>query len=437
MKLHQKIIIAGVCILGLVLHLNRYTYYPQRGASSDEYTYSFMGVSLLTRGIPSSWSNFSPYQQTKHYDLTIDHIYFWMVEPYFDHPPLNGLLVGAWAILNGQDSFEKIQLQTIRLVPIALSVLTTLLIFLIGRAIKDFKTGVWAGLIFATSTIMVMNTRVVFAENLLTPLFLLGIYLYSNVKKTISTKTTIVLGVLAGLAFWTKEAGLSVGGTFLLLFLMDRQKRKHILLFIGCIALSVLLYIAYATHYNAKLFWDILAMQSARPIGPQTLLLLLTKPIIVNKVFYDGWYLLGFLCLFFLFTDIRRYKLIVIPGFIYLLFQLVGINREGEMGWYMIPMFPFFALATSTVACEYLVKRNFVLMLFLVIVGFSFVQNLYEPSFGLTPTVYRVLVALLLGPAFALYLAASDRLWKKYAQLTFYTLIFISALQTYWYVHPA
>ncbi|MEK7499991.1 MAG: hypothetical protein AAB649_05295, partial [Patescibacteria group bacterium] len=147
MKLHQKIIIAGICILGLALHLNRYTYYPQRGASSDEYTYSFMGVSILTRGIPSSWSNFSPYQQTKHYDLTIDHIYFWMVEPYFDHPPLNGILVGAWAIMNGEGTFEKIQLKTIRLVPIALSIATTLLIFLIGRAIKDFKTGFWAALI--------------------------------------------------------------------------------------------------------------------------------------------------------------------------------------------------------------------------------------------------------------------------------------------------
>lgn len=178
-------------------------------------------------------------------------------------------------------------------------------------------------------------------------------------------------------------------------------------------------------------------MQSSRPIGSQTLLLLLTKPIIVNKVFYDGWYLLGFLCLFFLFTDVRRYKVVVIPAFTYLLFQLVGINREGEMGWYMIPLFPFFALAPAIIAREYLVQRNFILILFLLIVGLSYIQNLYEPAFGLTPAIYRLLLILLLGPAFALFLCASDELWKKYAKLTFYVLLFIGALQTYWYVHPA
>ena len=88
-------ILLMICVLfaGLLLRLNNYSVYPQRGATSDEYSYSFLGVSLLTKHVPISWSAVSAYKNRS--DLTIKNLYFPIVSPYFDHPPLNGLLVGG------------------------------------------------------------------------------------------------------------------------------------------------------------------------------------------------------------------------------------------------------------------------------------------------------------------------------------------------------
>lgn len=437
MNVRQTLTVIAILLLSLLLHLHKYNQYPQRGASSDEYTYSFMGLSLLTQGVPSSWSNFVPYTQVKHYDLTIDHLYFWMVEPYFDHPPLNGILVAAWALVHGENSFEKITLSTIRLVPIALSVVTTFFIFLLGKTLFSYQAGIWSMLVYATSTIMVMNTRVVFAENLLTPLFLCAIYIYSRIKKSMSTKVALVLGLIAGLSFWTKEAGVTVFATLFFLFLKDRLKLKPILITTSVMVLSVLFYIGYGMYYNTKVFWEILSLQSTRIIGPDTLHLLMTKPIIVNKVFFDGWYILGFVALFFILLDTKKYKLIAIPACMYLLFQLVGINREGEMGWYMIPMFPFFSLSIGALAAAYLSKRNLFIILVVLFVGLSYVLNLFEPAFGLNSTAYRILFSLLFAPPLITYLFANDRWVGRWNTFWFALLLCIGAIQTYLYIHPA
>ena len=65
----RYIFIACIVLLGFFLKLHNYTVYPQRGATSDEYTYSFLGLSLLTKHIPISWSYFSAYKHRE--DLTI------------------------------------------------------------------------------------------------------------------------------------------------------------------------------------------------------------------------------------------------------------------------------------------------------------------------------------------------------------------------------
>src|SRR3989304_7973425 len=165
----KQILFVVLILLGsLVLRLHNYTVYPQRGATSDEYSYSFQGVSLLTQGIPISWSAFTAYRNR--FDLTIDTIYFPMVSPYFDHTPLNGIVTGGWAILFGENSFEKITLGTIRLVPIILSMISSVLVFLLAQRLYGYDTGIWALVIYASVTTFVMNGRVVLAENLIAPI---------------------------------------------------------------------------------------------------------------------------------------------------------------------------------------------------------------------------------------------------------------------------
>ena len=252
-RFRTALIILILCT-GLLLRLHNYAIYPQRGASSDEYTYAFLGVSLLTKHVPISWSAFTAYKNVTH--LTIDNLYFPIVSPYFDHPPLNGLVVASWSILFGQDTFEEISLQTIRLVPIFLSMISSILVFLLGFRLYNFKIAIWALLIYSTATIFVMNGRVVFAENLLTPLVLLTIYLFSSFKKHLTTKKVLLLSLFCGLSFWTKELGIVTFLSILYLFISEKMKHKYTLLLTGTSIFIILLYIVYGIYYDKNLFFS-------------------------------------------------------------------------------------------------------------------------------------------------------------------------------------
>lgn len=433
MKHAHTTLLILIFVLALVLKLHNYAVYPQRGATSDEYTYSFMGVSLLTLGVPISWSNFNIYKNT--YELIIDNLYFPMVFPYFDHPPLNGLLVGAWALINGQNTFPKIQLSTIRLVPIALSMISALLVYLLTKRWYDNRTALWSLLIYTTATTFVINGRVVFAENLLTPILLFSLYLYT-IQRVIKARTAIVLGVLCGLSIWTKELGVSVFLTFLYVFIHDRVPRRYLVMLTLTFLLFGIGYLAYGTYFDSQTFFGILAAQSSRPVGPRVLQTLLNTPIIVNKPYFDGWYFFGFLCLFFASIDFTRHKLLVVPAAIYFFLLIFSVNQEGEMGWYMIPLFPFMAMASAHSLSESINKKGWLMLVATLFVGLSEIRYLFEPAFGLVPMQFRMLLIILFAPLVLIGLFGKLHV-ARLSTIWFYLLIAATALQTYLYVHPA
>lgn len=424
-----------ILIFGLFLKLHNYSIYPQRGASSDEYTYTFLGISLLKEGIPVSWSIFTPYKNK--YDLIIDKLYFPMAYPYFDHPPLNGLLVGGWSILFGQDSFQKVDLKTIRLVPIILSIISSVLVFFLGRHLYNYKTGVWALLIYTTTNIFIMNTRVVFAENLLTPLLLAALYLFCAFKKNLNISRAAVIGLICGLSVLTKELGVVVFLSMLYLFIDERIRVKQILTLSTVFVFVSGLYVLYGLYYDKDIFLQIISLQSNRSIGPQTLTYILSTPIIVNKIFYDGWYFFGFFSILFSLHEYKKNKIIVVPAVIYLFFLLFSLTRQGEMGWYIIPLFPFMALASAHLLIEGIEKKNWSVFILLLFVGISQIKLLYEDIFGLTPMQFRIQLIIMFMPLIIFFLLRRDRLFQLLAQAWFYLFILGNILITYNYVHPA
>lgn len=425
-----------VLFLGLILRLHNYSIYPQRGASSDEYTYSFLGVSLWTKHVPESWSAFQAYKNR--YDLTIKNLYFPMVYPYFDHPPLNGLLVGGWSILWGQDTFTKVDLKTIRLVPIFLSIFSGLLLFLLGLKMYGYKTALWALLIFMTTTIFAMNQRVVFAENLLAPLFLGALYLFVQKRKKITTNVAVLLGVLCGLSFWTKELGIALFFTMVYLFISENVKRKQVIILLVVFIAFFSGYIAYGTYFDKEVFWQIISIQAnTRDLGPEVLSLIISKPVIVNKVYYDGWYLLGFISLFMCLLAAKEHKILLAGAAPYFMLLVFSIAREGEMGWYMIVLFPFLALAISRLLIESFQKKGWFIFIVLLFVGLSHIRYLYEATFGLTPSQFRVFLLLMFGPFVSLLLIKNDRWFMRLGHLWFYFLILGNMYLTYTYIHPA
>lgn len=428
-------LVVFILFIGLILRLHNYSVYPQRGATSDEYSYSFLGVSLLTKHIPISWSAISAYKNRS--DLTIKNLYFPIVSPYFDHPPLNGLLVGGWALIFGQDTFSKIELKTIRLVPIFLSIASSVIVFILGLRLYNFKTGIWALLIYSTTVIFVMNGRVALAENLLTPFFLATIYLFYIFRTNMNFKKTIIISILCGLAFWTKELGIAVLLSMIYLFIAEKIKPKLTLALISTYLFFVLFYILYGMYYDWELFKAVLTIQSDRAIGPETLLYIASTPIIVNKIYYDGWYFLGFISFFLSFLDYQKYRFILVPAFTYFLLMIFSLTQRGEMGWYLIPLFPFMALFTANFLVEGLEKKNWSIFALLIFVGLYQVQYLFKSNFGLTPMQFRMILVLMFCPFLLAYAFKKERLFAKLGNAAFYIFILCNIFLTYNYIHPA
>lgn len=430
----KYLLVSAIIAGSLILRFHNYDKYPQRGATSDEYTYSFLGLSLIKEHLPISWSYFSAYKHK--YDLTINKIYFPIVYPYFDHPPLNGLLVAGWSLVNGGDTFEKIDLKTIRLVPIFLSTLSSLLVFLISLRLYNHITAVWALLIYSTTTLFVMNGRVVLAENLLTTLLLGSIYYFGTLKNNFSVKSTILIASLCGLSFWTKELGIISFLTIVAYFLYQKIYNKQFLILTLAFISYVLLYVAYGYYFDAQIFWGIIRSQANRIVGPDTLQMIAFTPIIINKIYLDGWYFYGLFALFAAFTDFKKHYLLAIPAFIYLLLLIFSLSQQGDMGWYSIPLYPFLSILGAYFLQNNTKSNNLFILTMLLFVGLYELKYLYEPYFGLTTMQFRIFMTVFFAPVIIFQLFRKDKLLHNLTNFWFYIFILGNIILTYNYIHP-
>lgn len=435
MTIRQKLLVVAVFLLGTFLRLHNYDVYPQRGATSDEYTYSFLGQSLLTKGVPISWSYFGAYKNRE--NLTINKLYFPIVWPYFDHPPLNGIIVATWAIARGETSFEEIQLSTIRLVPIALTVLSSVFLFFLLYRSYGYGVALFALAIYSTSTIMIVSSRVVMAENLLTPLLLGALLYYDRVRKRLNMRGAVVLGILSGLAVWTKELGIVIAITLVAFLLYDRQKTSRVLTVVGILAGSIVGYIAYGFAYDREVFLAIVATQASRMVGPETLWMLMSRPVLINKVFYDGWYLFGIVAVFASFSDWKKHFRILVPFLTYFVLLVGSLTREGEMGWYMIVAYPFLSAAASIMLASSWKKPNGMVLVAALVVGLSLFHYLIELPFGITIARFRLFLAVLFVPYGAAYIFHRIRLVVGIQRVMMGMLLLTTTFHTYFYIHPA
>lgn len=435
MTIQQKLLVVVVLLLGTFLRLHNYDVYPQRGATSDEYTYSFLGQSLLTKGMPISWSYFGAYKNRE--DLTINKLYFPIVWPYFDHPPLNGIIVATWAIVRGETSFEEIQLSTIRLVPIALTVLSSVFLFFLLYRSYGYAVALFALVIYSGSTIMIVSSRVVMAENLLTPLLLGVLLYYEHVRKRLRLQHAVTLGILCGLAIWTKELGIVVFFSVVAFLLYDRAKIQMMGVIVVILLLAVGGYVFYGFSYDKEVFLGIIATQASRMVGPETLWMLMSQPVLINKVFYDGWYLFGIVTVFASFADWKKHFRILVPFFIYFVLLVGTLTRQGEMGWYMIVAYPFLSAAAAIVLADSWKKPNGMMLVACLIVGLSLFHYLIELPFGITLTRFRLFLAIVFIPYLIAHMLHREVLVVRIQKLMTGVLLLSTVIHTYFYIHPA
>ena len=174
--------VAGVLFVGNGLREYSYSEVPNPGETNDEYSFAWLGMSLLSDGYPIAWSGIPGYKTTDYKRINVDGIFddrpekpdFPINSPWFDHPPLFGLVTGGYAYFKGIRDFADASVIIIRRPMLKIAALTSFLIFILGWKLLGWVKGLLASLLYSTIPLVVISSRLALAENGYIPLFLLS-----------------------------------------------------------------------------------------------------------------------------------------------------------------------------------------------------------------------------------------------------------------------
>ena len=431
LKIFSTILLVSIILLGFLLRYNNIYTWPRHGATFDEFAWTWLGINLIQKHTPISWSSQPQYTNRKH--LIYQKAAFFLVTPYLEHPPFFGLVAGSFALANGAKDMYHVELKTIRPLALILGTLSILLLFLLAQELYDKKTAFIASLLYATIPTVVVGSRIVQNENFFLPMWMLSLFL---ITKYIKRKKSIFLysaSFLCGLLVISKipwvAAAISI---FLILIFLKKYTAAFKFLILPVI--FFLGFIGYGLYFDAALFIRLWGLQLARyDIGFTSIYALFQKPYLIDRFYLDGWIYWGwFSIILLLIKDLRKNIFVVIPVLSYFIIFLAGIPDEAGHGWYRYPFYPFLIISIALFLKEYFVKNLILTFFFLVFVGTTLFQNTWAPTFGFSYFIFRFMIlgwSLSLVPMFV-----SSKGINKFARLSSYSWIIIFILMNIWSV---
>ncbi|MEA2056924.1 MAG: glycosyltransferase family 39 protein [Patescibacteria group bacterium] len=376
MKIKKKklIILITLLILGFVLRFYRYSYFPVIGETADESAWAMLGASLIQDQEPMAWSHFGAYVE---HGAVVDEDSH-LVKPSLDHPPLFSLIPGIVHALQ-QRPIDQPSIKAVRFPMIILGVINIYLLYVLANKIfKKNKLAVYfSTAIYTMAPIFVFSSRLVLAENWLITLILLSLIFIYKKKKT--KQDYQLLFLISLVAVLSKFSGLILPASLLVLgFKENNRKYRKIGLFSAVLGLS--LFALYGAIFNWQLFVDVLLSQSNRQLGLATILnCLFLHPMIVDRLFIDGWLFLGLLAGFSLiFSKQKKTKKWLPLTILFLMnlgFVLMSVGEQSFHGWYGYLNYPFLILASGDLLARIIKKGNTLL--------FAFIWILLLPSIRL------------------------------------------------------
>src|SRR4030065_2698458 len=179
-NLSSIILLAAIVILGNTLREFSYAEVPNPGETRDEYSFGWLGISLLKDRFPVAWSGIKAYGSSDYQKINVDHIFdkdeylplFPINKPCFYHPPVFGLLVGGYAYAKGVRTFQDASVIILRRPVLKLGIATTILVFILANLLFGKGVAILSSLLYSTVPTIVISSRLALAETGYIPLFL-------------------------------------------------------------------------------------------------------------------------------------------------------------------------------------------------------------------------------------------------------------------------
>lgn len=211
-----------VVILAIALYLRFLFVYKvfEPPLSGDAKNYDIMVKQFLTKGFLGYMSNTPNAYVTPGYPLFL------------------ALIYKIFGFSNGSP------LQAVRIIQSVLSVLTVLLIFFIGREIKNSKVGIMAALISAIYPTFVWASTLILTETVYTFIFMVYLYLQIIACKRPKAYINILAGISFGLAILIRPAAAPlIAIPYILVYIQSRDLnytvRNFLQVLIGFIAIMM------------------------------------------------------------------------------------------------------------------------------------------------------------------------------------------------------
>ena len=194
-----------------------------------------LAISAVVRAVLAAWMEFGN-----------DEVYYWTYALYpdwshFDHPPMVGWVIQIFSLNLLLDSEFFI-----RLASVVFMTANTYIIYLIGKEIKDARTGLYAALLFTASIYAFVITGIFIMPD--TPMMLFWLLAVWSAVRSLSPEPVegskgrfiLFFGLFAGLAMLSKYSGVFLWiGMLLYVLIFNRKQLKSPYLYLALL-ISVL-----------------------------------------------------------------------------------------------------------------------------------------------------------------------------------------------------
>lgn len=395
-----------VLIFTFILRAHNFDRVPAFG-HLEEQMFAWAGIHLIERGIPLAWTSLDFPERAYVSKGTVSYkggdpiVHVDLVEPWLEHPPLFSLLVGSFAHWYKANRDEVIPTSFIRTPVILASTLTSIMVFLVTRLISSYWTAILAMLIYGTTPIIVLGSRLAVPENIIALIYIIIIYLLIKFQFDEKFKYLLLIPFLAGIAGLSKATGFFPIFLAIYIALVKRKYKAIIYLLVATIPFVVLFFI-YGLYFDKEIFWRITSIQASRPVGFGNFGWFFVSPAYDIVELVDGWFIFLLLsAVFFLFSPLEGMKRFISLSFVFWIGVVMFSSGETDLlPWYRYPSYPLLAISGAW-GLQYLVRKADFFATFLIagllLGGRMLLVNEFRPN--IQPTGFRLLFSVILMPS--------------------------------------